>query len=190
MRDCAEHGSRQTTSTARRQFLTSLARGRTEGSAEEPGFWIRVHRRAMACLFEITLAGQDGSFMSAARAALDEIDRLEAELSVFRETSIISMLNGHAAGQPVAVPGHIVDLLAHCQRIHQETGGAFDITTTPLSRCWGFLRREGRVPNPDEIEAARGSVGLEHVHLDRDASSVGYKWGGIELNLGAIGKGY
>jgi thiamine biosynthesis lipoprotein len=157
---------------------------------EAHGCWIRLHRSAMACRFEITLADRDGSFVPAARAALDEIDRLEAELSVFRESSIISELNRRAACGPAAAPPHIVDLLTRCQWWHQETGGAFDITTTPLSRCWGFLRRQGRVPNAAEIDLARASVGLDRVRIDRMAGMVAYQHRGIELNRGAIGKGY
>ena len=80
------------TATPRRRFLTSLPRPRTDPAQpdEERGYWIRVHRRAMACRFEIVLAAEDGAFVPAARTALDEIDRLEDELSVFRETSTIS----------------------------------------------------------------------------------------------------
>ena len=98
----------ETTPTARRQFLTSLRRrpGGRIPAAEEPGYWIRVHRHAMACRFEITLAGEDAAFVPAARTALDEIDRLEDELSVFRETSTISNVNQRAACQPVAVSRH------------------------------------------------------------------------------------
>ena len=51
----------------------------------------------MACRFEITLASQHAAWVPAARAALDTIDRLEAELSVFREDSAISRLNRRAA---------------------------------------------------------------------------------------------
>lgn len=194
MRRFAERASWPTdiTTTARRQFLTSLPRGRGDlaPADEERGYWIRVHRRAMACRFEITLAAEDGAFVPAARTALDEIDRLEDELSVFRETSTVSEVNRRAAGQPVVVPRHLIDLLAACQRLHQETGGAFDITTMPLSRCWGFLRREGCLPDPEAIEAARALVGFGAVQLSRDDRSVGFGRAGIELNLGAIGKGY
>lgn len=194
MRSFAERASRPTdpTTTARRQFLTFLPRWRGDPTPadEECGYWIRVHRRAMACLFEITLAAEDGAFVPAARTALDEIDRLEDELSVFRETSTVSEVNRRAADQPVVVPPHLIDLLAACQRLHHETGGAFDITTMPLSRCWGFLRREGRLPDPDAIKAARAMVGFGAVQLSRDDGSVSFGRSGIELNLGAIGKGY
>jgi thiamine biosynthesis lipoprotein len=181
--------------TNARQFVASFFRGNGDaaGADGEGGYWIRVHRRAMACRFEITLAAEDGAFVPAARTALDEIDRLEDELSVFRETSVVSELNRRAALEPVVVPRYLIDLLAVCQRLHRDTGGAFDITTTPISRCWGFLsaaRRGGRLPDSGDIDGARALLGLDAVELRRDESSVHFGRPGIELNLGAVGKGY
>jgi thiamine biosynthesis lipoprotein len=191
MVDSGADGSRMTARGSRRRFFASLARGRADARVvDAQDYWIRLHRLAMACRFEITLAGRDGAFAPAARAALEEIDRLEGELSVFRPGSIISGLNRRAAHAPVAVPSYIVDLLMRCQWWHQETGGAFDITTTPLSRCWGFLRREGRVPGAAEIDAARQLVGLDRVAVDGGMGTVACRQPGVELNLGAIGKGY
>ena len=114
----------------------------------------------MACRFEVTLAAADGAFVPAAIRALDEVDRLEGELSVFIPTSAISEINSHAACGPVVVPSDLAELLTDCQRVHRDTDGAFDLTTTPLSRCWGFLRREARVPPREAIEDARRQVGL------------------------------
>jgi len=76
---------------SRRRFFASLAPGTAAaGLVEKQEYWFRLHRLAMACRFEITLADRDGAFAPAARAALEEIDRLEAELSVFRQDSFIS----------------------------------------------------------------------------------------------------
>ena len=151
----------------------------------------------MACRFEITLASQHAAWVPAARAALDTIDRLEAELSVFREESAISRLNRRAArdegdGTEVAVEINedLFRLLERCHDLHRDTGGAFDITSTPLSRCWGFLQREGRVPSAEAIDAARARVGFERVALDPARRTTRFERSGIELNLGAIGKGY
>ena len=47
---------------------------------DDGGHWIRVYRAAMACRFEITLAGEDARHVPAARDALHEADRLEASL--------------------------------------------------------------------------------------------------------------
>jgi thiamine biosynthesis lipoprotein len=81
-------------------------------------------------------------------------------------------------------------LLDRCRDLHRDTGGAFDITSTPLSRCWGFLQREGRIPSAEAIAAARARVGFDRVALDRVRCTTRFEHPGIELNLGAIGKGY
>ena len=65
----------------------------------------------------------------------------------------------HAATGPSrATP--LFALLTRCAELSAATDGAFDVTTTPLSRCWGFLRREGRLPAADEIAAALALVGM------------------------------
>lgn len=158
--------------------------------AEEGGHWLRIHRAAMACRFEILLDGADERHAAAAREALDEADRLEAELSVFRETSALSRVNLIAAETPAAVDADLFALLTRCRDLHARTAGAFDITSTPLSRCWGFLRREGRLPSPEAIAAARALVGMPGVLFDETARTVRFARAGMELSLGSIGKGY
>jgi thiamine biosynthesis lipoprotein len=154
------------------------------------GHWIRVHRRAMACLFEVVLPGEDARHVPSARAVLNLADRLEAQLSVFRESSELSAVNRCAAEQAVGVSSSLFELLSRAAQIHDTTGGAFDITSTPLSRCWGFLRREGQLPPTEAIADARSRVGMSLVTLDSQSKTVHFTRQGVELNLGAIGKGY
>ena len=124
-------------------------------------------RAAMACRFEVTLPLEDQAGVSAARQALDEVDRLEDQLTIFRESSEVSFINREAAAGPVRVERSLFSLLLLCRELCRETGGAFDITSGRLSRCWGFLRRQGRIPEPDEIEEARTLVGGDKLLLDR-----------------------
>ena len=186
----------------RREFLTALPRWRGDITSQDndESCWIRLYRHAMACRFEVTLAARDTGLVPAAGTALDEIDRLEEKLSVFRKTSAVCQLNRRAACGPVVVPKDLFDLLARCERLHRDTEGAFDITTMPLSHCWGFMsgvhncgtgaRHDGHLPDAAAIEAARASVGFDAVHLERENQTVSFTRTGIELNLGAIGKGY
>lgn len=177
-------------SISRRQLLTFEVEG--DGHRLTPGtdHWIRVHRTAMACRFEVVLRDGDAAHVAVARAALDEADRLEALLTVFRDTSALVRVNRTARDGAVRAEPELFELLRLSSRMHAATGGAFDITSTPLSRCWGFLRREGRLPSLAEIEAARARVGMEHVELDPARHTIHFRRPGIELNLGAIGKGY
>ena len=170
----------------RRSFLNLLARSEMRA----PGYWLHVNRTAMACRFEVTIPQSEEAGVTAATEALDEIDRLEALLTVFRDTSEVSYINSHAANTSVRVSSELFDLLLLCKRFHRETGGAFDITSGPLTRCWGFLRRQGRLPVQEEIDHAKLIVGSEQLIFDDVAMSVRFAREGMEINLGSIGKGY
>jgi thiamine biosynthesis lipoprotein len=162
-----------------------------EGDREpEDGYWIRVHRRAMACRFEVTLSDEDAHHVGAAREALDAIDAIESVLTVFRDTSALVELNRRAEHETVVVDQDLFDLLRLCRQIHEQTEGAYDPTSTPLSRCWGFLHRTPRLPAEAEITEALARVGLRGMSLDEATRGVRFTRPGLELNLGAIGKGY
>jgi thiamine biosynthesis lipoprotein len=170
----------------RRNFLNLLARSEPRAAS----YWLHVNRTAMACRFEMTIRQTEETGIAAATEALDEIDRLESRLSVFRETSEVSIVNSEAAMNPVEVSQELFDLLTLCQRLYEETDGAFDVTSGPLTRCWGFLRRQGRLPSQAEINQAKLSVGSHKLLLDDKSKTVRFAREGMEINLGSIGKGY
>ncbi len=152
---------------------------------------LRLSRRAMACQFEVVLPGKPGAeAVEAAVDALDLVGQLEEQLSVFRNTSQLSELNRRAASEPVQVDEQLFALLRQSLRLSKATRGAFDITSTPLWRLWGFARGQGRVPSEEELAEAVGRVGSHLVELDDVDRSIRFLRQGVELNLGAIGKGY
>ncbi len=152
---------------------------------------VTLARHAMATRFELVLHGENPVALRAAgEEALDEIDRLEDQLSLFRPTSEIAYLNVRAFREPVKVSPPLFALLQHARKIHDETGGAFDVTIAPLVRCWGFMGGSGQMPLPEEVQAAREKVGMPLVRLDPANLTVKFARPGVMLDLGAIGKGY
>src|SRR5918993_3470564 len=170
----------------RREFLNPTAGRR----APSQSYWVHVSRAAMACGFEVTLPARERAGVEAAREALDEVDRIEEQLTVFRETSEVSFVNRRAATEAVRVEPSLFALLKLSEELRRETAGAFDITSGPLSRCWGFMRREGRVPDAREIVDARSRVGNGALILDGESRAVRFAREGVEINFGSIGKGY
>jgi thiamine biosynthesis lipoprotein len=152
---------------------------------------VAVARNAMATRFEIVLHGDNPSTLRAmGEEVLDEIDRLENQLSLFRPQSEIARVNALAARVPVRVSPVIFRLLEHAIRLSRETGGAFDITVSPLMQCWGFRDGDGSIPSPDALAEARANVGSHLIDLNPSNSSVQFARDGVKLDLGAIGKGY
>jgi thiamine biosynthesis lipoprotein len=172
-----------------RRTLLTRASSQPRPWSSPADVWLRVHREAMACRFEVLLSGEDRRHTGAAHDALGEADRLDAAWSIFRDTSALSALNRDASAAPVAVDDELFALLTRARDLWIATGGAFDVTTTPLSRCWGFLARDGRVPSAADVDAARATVGFDHVALDAAARTVRFRLPGVAINLGAIGKG-
>jgi thiamine biosynthesis lipoprotein len=150
-----------------------------------------VGREAMACRFEVVFnVGEVPDATELGVAALDLVDEIEATISIYREESEISRLNaGAAAGwQPVSDELH--GLLALARELHDRTGGGFDIAAGALVRAWGFLRRQGRTPTDDELASALAASGMRHVELDAAGRRMRFTRPGVEINPGAIGKGW
>lgn len=174
----------------RRDFLS----GPEQEPAATPGETANVplvtlRRPAMACVFAVQFPLSQPDRRHALEA-FAFIDRLEEQLSIYRDDSAIAAINRTAAATPVRVERLLFKLLERCRELWRESEGAFDVTAGPLVRVWGFTRREGRIPAPDELAAARQAVGMEKLVLDATERTVAFREPGVEINLGAIGKGY
>ena len=145
----------------------------------------------MATRFEIVLHGPNPSALRAAgEEALDEIDRVEAQLSLYRPGSEVARLNAGAHARAMRVTPGLFRLLEHARELTQETGGVFDLTIAPLVRCWGFMGGTGSLPETAAIKEARAQIGMHHVELDAAPLTVRFRRPGVMLDFGAIGKGY
>ena len=150
-----------------------------------------VGREAMACRFEIAFnAGEVPDATELALAALDLVDAIEERISIYRESSELSRINAGAAAGWVDVSADVCDLLVQARDLHARTGGAFDIAAGALVRAWGFLRRQGRTPDEAALAAALDGCGMRWVELDERAGRIRFLRPGIEINPGAIGKGW
>jgi len=159
-------------------------------SSQEP-YLVHLSRKAMAGEFEICLPiAIAGEATAAALGALDLVQSLERQLSFFKPDSDISRINRHAADAAVEVEPRLFALLQSAMRLWRDSGGAYDLTATPLWEAWGFARRAGAVPAPGQLDEARSLVGGQWVELDEARKTVRLLRRGVRLNLGSIGKGY
>lgn len=152
---------------------------------------IVVGREAMACRFEVVFnAGEVPGDTELAVDALDLVDEIESRISIYRDTSELSRINARAAAGWQPVSHEVCGLLTLAIDLHARTGGAFDIAAGSLVRSWGFLERQGRTPSADELAAALAVSGTRHLELDQGTPRVRFTTTGVEINPGAIGKGW
>lgn len=145
----------------------------------------------MATRFEFVLHGTNSAALrAAAEEALDEVDRLENLLSLYRPHTDIARLNAGAAASPVRIAPETFRLLQRAVALSAATRGAFDVTAGALVRAWGFLGGSGAVAAPADLEAARACVGSDRLELDEANFAVRFTRPGVLLDLGSIGKGY
>lgn len=172
------------------QFADELSAGEQPHLAPESGPTIRLGKVAMACDFDVVLNPGPVTRLDAASAALNLIDELEQQLSVYRTDSEVSRLNATAAERWVTVETRLFELLNLAREVNAGTDGGYDITTGPLIALWRRCKGEHRLPTAGELEAGLQLVGMAKVELDSDRHAVRFPLAGMEFNLGSIGKGY
>jgi thiamine biosynthesis lipoprotein len=143
----------------------------------------------MGTVFTIKLQGP-GDHARAAKAAFDEIRRIDRLLSTYKEDSEISEVNRDAFGRPVSVGQDFRAVLAASRIYFDASGGAFDPTVYPLMKLWGFTKKSGHLPSAEELRTATLLVGLEEVLSDEKGNTVRFSQEGMALDFGGIAKGY
>ena len=127
---------------------------------------------AMATFFEITVAGGEEAYArQAAGAAFRELDRLEGELSRFVESSDIARANRLAFGGSIAIGDDALECLLLAAGVAESTRRAFD-------PAYGS-ERGPELPEGDPLFT-----------LDPAAHVLASRAARLQLDLGAVGKGY
>jgi thiamine biosynthesis lipoprotein len=82
----------------------------------------------------------------------------------------------------------VLDLFKEAFQVYRDSEGFFDITVAPLSRLWGFIDKQYRLPKPEEIEEVLKSVGMDKIKIENDClilpPHMELDWGGIAKGLG------
>lgn len=141
---------------------------------------------AMDTVMSLEVYG-DGAEERAAQA-VETIYRLEGLWDVTDEDSEIWALD-HSGGAWVDLSPETAELLDQALALCALTDGALDLTAYPAVRAWGFTTGDYRVPAREELEALVPLI--DYTRLELDAAGARARLPeGMELDLGAVAKGY
>ena len=144
---------------------------------------------AMDTVMDLTAYGKKAD--DGINAAISIINSMDKLLDPENERSKTYEIN-HAMGSPVVVNEQIAKMLRTAQTVYERTNGAFDLTTYPLSKLWGFIDQNYRVPSDAEIERLLPCVDMSKVQLsatDDSANSLVTMPADMALSFGAVAKG-
>ncbi|WP_299790699.1 FAD:protein FMN transferase [uncultured Shewanella sp.] len=119
-----------------------------------------------------------------------ELESVNASLSVYRKDSEISEFNLNDTGRAIAVSERLWDVLQVSKRVSRQTYGALDVTLGPVIEFWGFGVKPRALQGKDrgQLELARSKTGMDGFTLDSQAVTKVIR--GLEINPSAVAKGY
>ncbi len=118
------------------------------------------------------------------------IKHYEDLLTVNRDHSEVMSIN-HAAGlHPVVVSRPVYELIKVAHRASLLPGSAFNLAIGPLVKCWRIGFKGDSVPSQSDIDRCLACTNPAEVILDDASASVFLARSGMEIDLGAIAKGY
>jgi thiamine biosynthesis lipoprotein len=148
-------------------------------------------REVMGTLANVTAYARDRTTaqaaVEAAYARLDDVNRL---MSDYVDNSEIGRLNQCRPGQTVSLSPETFEVLQKGTEIASTSGGAFDFTCRPLVSLWKEAAKNGELPEQAAIQSTFAKIGWEKLSLDPATKAAAPTVPGLQVDLGAIAKGY
>lgn len=98
------------------------------------------------------------------RGVEEILGQLDAEVSTYREDSMLALFNAAPAGHCQEMPMAVATMLEQAQKVWHESAGALDVGLLPALSAWGFGPRGQvlRQPDAQALEQLRAQVGMRH----------------------------
>jgi FAD:protein FMN transferase len=156
--------------------------------AQDPRLF-RQSRILMGTSVEITVSRvEPKTAEEGMEAAFQEVERINRLMSHYRPDSEVSQISRHAGQKEVRVSPETLEVIERALYFSRLSDGSFDITIAPVFRLWNF--REGKIPEEEVLKENLERVDYRKIKIDRGRSTVFLEGPRMEIDLGAIAKGY
>lgn len=127
----------------------------------------------------------------AAEAVFAEMQRLDATMTTWTDTSEVSRVNAAAGLRPVKVGPETFAVVERALDIGKKSSGLFDISFGVFKGVWKFDQDlDGTLPTDDLVKQRLALVNYRDIVIDRRRRTVFLRHKGMFINLGGIAKGY
>ena len=121
----------------------------------------------------------------------EELEAVNAEMSVFDNNSEISRINREPADKWIELSPPMQKVLQNAYTIYSQSNGAFDPTVGRLVDLWGFgTIRPKKAPSEEDIREVLKTSGFNKIRFTHDFDKIKKEHEETMINLSAIAKGY
>ena len=126
-----------------------------------------------------------------AKAVFSEVARLNIVFSDYDKNSELSKLcDTYQVGMPIKISAELFEIFQQAEQISQLTHGRFDVTVGPFTKMWRRAKSENKLPSKQELSIAKSTVGYKNTCLNVNDTTIVFEKAGMQIDLGAIAKGY
>lgn len=140
------------------------------------------------------------AFTEIAYAIRDELQVYHQLFDIYNDYEGITNLktvNDMAGQAPVKVDRRIIELLLDCRVYYELTGGMVNVAMGSVLKLWHNARNAGindpanaRLPDMDQLTEASLYADIEAIMIDEEASTVYIADPKVQLDVGAVAKGW
>ena len=118
-----------------------------------------------------------------------EFNRLDQELSNYRNDSTIEKFNATLSTEPQEISEEIVSLIEIARSVSVISQGCYDLTIKPLFDLWGFKKDSFNLPSDEALQATRALVDMNKLET-LDENHIRKTVADLTIDLSSIGQGY
>lgn len=126
----------------------------------------------------------------ALKDAFARVKELGDKITVNEEGSEVDKVNAQAGVAPVVVSDDVYRVSKAAYDYSKDSNGAFDMAIGPITSLWHIGFDDARKPAQAEIDAALKLVDYKKVIFNDADKSIFLQEKGMQLDLGAIAKGF
>ena len=140
----------------------------------------------MGTILSVIYTGEKNEALE--NAVKKDAEIVESELSYYKDSSFVSILNQEAYEKEVVVPEHVCRLIEKSLEYGEMSGGVFDITYKSTGELWE--NNKNKIPDEKTIEEKQRFVGGNKLSVNCTENKIKFASLGVKIDLGGIAKGY
>ena len=186
-------------------ILESLQLTGGSAPAAQNGADTKIYEATFLELFDTLTVIKGGAeseevFQKTAQFIHDELESYHRLFDIYTDYEGLNNLktvNDMAGVAPVEVDDAVIDLLKDCRRYYELTEGKVNVAMGSVLKLWHDARQSGindpvnaKLPDMAALEAASAHVDFDSILIDEEAHTVYITDPQVQLDVGAVAKGW